>query len=105
MTAGEIAAATGLARASVSTTLSKLASSGQLAKAARGYQLKRESDTTRKPARPRPSVSPSPQAAEAPVAEPPAAEPPAAERPAARRARPLAQPSTPLWRRSPAAAR
>jgi len=39
MTAGEIAAATGLGRASVSTTLSKLAKSGELTKAARGYQL------------------------------------------------------------------
>jgi DNA-binding transcriptional ArsR family regulator len=39
MTAGEIAAATGLAPASVSTTLSKLATSGEIAKAARGYQL------------------------------------------------------------------
>ena len=56
MTAGEIAAATGLARATVSSTLSKLATSGEIAKAARGYQLARESDTTRRPARPRPSV-------------------------------------------------
>ena len=39
MTAGEIATATGLGRASVSTTLSKLAKSGELTKAARGYQL------------------------------------------------------------------
>ncbi len=45
MTAGEIAVATGLGRATVSTTLSKLAASGEIAKAARGYQLKRESDT------------------------------------------------------------
>ncbi len=85
MTAGEIAAAAGLARASVSTTLSKLASSGQVAKAARGYQLKRESDTTRKPPRPRPSVStvePSPQAAEPQAAEPQAAESHVAESPA-----------------------
>ncbi|MGO9789922.1 MAG: winged helix-turn-helix transcriptional regulator [Solirubrobacteraceae bacterium] len=84
MTAGEIAAATGLARAAVSTTLSKLAASGAIAKAARGYQLQRESDTTRKPARPRPSVStadtsPSPQAAQPQAAEPPAVEPPAVE--------------------------
>jgi hypothetical protein len=41
--AGEIAAATGLARATVSTTLSKLAASGEIAKAARGYQLRGES--------------------------------------------------------------
>ena len=40
MTAGEIAAATGLARATVSTTLSRLAASGEIAKAARGYQIK-----------------------------------------------------------------
>ena len=39
MTAGEVATATGLGRASVSTTLSKLAKSGDVAKAARGYQL------------------------------------------------------------------
>jgi hypothetical protein len=39
MTAGEVAPATGLGRASVSTTLSKLAKSGEVTKAARGYQL------------------------------------------------------------------
>jgi DNA-binding transcriptional regulator GbsR (MarR family) len=39
MTAGEVAAATGLGRASVSTTLSKLAKSGEVTKAERGYQL------------------------------------------------------------------
>ena len=39
MTAGEVAGATGLGRASVSTTLSKLAKSGVVHKAARGYQL------------------------------------------------------------------
>jgi DNA-binding IclR family transcriptional regulator len=39
MTAGEVAGATGLGRASVSTTLSKLARSGEVTKAARGYQL------------------------------------------------------------------
>ncbi|MGA2929734.1 MAG: hypothetical protein ABSG43_27860 [Solirubrobacteraceae bacterium] len=39
MTAGEVASATGLGRASVSTTLSKLAKSGDLTKAARGYQI------------------------------------------------------------------
>jgi CRP-like cAMP-binding protein len=38
MTAGEVAAATGLGRASVSTTLSKLAKSGEVSKADRGYQ-------------------------------------------------------------------
>jgi DNA-binding transcriptional ArsR family regulator len=37
MTAGEVAAATGLGRASVSTTLSKLAKSGEVAKVDRGY--------------------------------------------------------------------
>ncbi len=44
MTAGEIATGTGLGRATVSTTLSKLATSGAITKAARGYQLQRESD-------------------------------------------------------------
>jgi DNA-binding IclR family transcriptional regulator len=44
MTAGEIAAATGLGRATVSTTLSKLATSGTIMKAARGYQLRHDSD-------------------------------------------------------------
>ena len=38
MTAGEVAAATGLGRATVSTTLSKLAKSGEAKKAERGYQ-------------------------------------------------------------------
>jgi DNA-binding transcriptional ArsR family regulator len=39
MTAGEVATATGLGRASVSTTLSKLAKAGAVTKAARGYEL------------------------------------------------------------------
>jgi CRP-like cAMP-binding protein len=39
MTAGEVASSTGLGRASVSTTLSKLARSGEVNKAERGYQL------------------------------------------------------------------
>ena len=39
LTAGEVANATGLGRATVSTTLSKLAKSGQIAKAQRGYRL------------------------------------------------------------------
>jgi DNA-binding transcriptional ArsR family regulator len=39
MTAGEVANATGLGRASVSTTLSKLAKAGQVTKADRGYQI------------------------------------------------------------------
>ena len=39
MTAGEVAAATGVARATVSTTLSKLAKSGDVVKAERGYRL------------------------------------------------------------------
>lgn len=39
MTASEVASATGLGRASVSTTLSKLAKSGDVSKAERGYQL------------------------------------------------------------------
>ncbi len=44
MTAGEIAAATGLGRATVSANLSKLATSGQVTKAAGGYQLPGRSD-------------------------------------------------------------
>jgi DNA-binding transcriptional regulator GbsR (MarR family) len=36
MTAGEIASATGLGRATVSTTLSKLSKAGEITKAARG---------------------------------------------------------------------
>jgi DNA-binding transcriptional ArsR family regulator len=39
MTAGEVAAATGLARATVSSTLSRLTRTGAVSKAARGYQL------------------------------------------------------------------
>ncbi|MGO9971865.1 MAG: helix-turn-helix domain-containing protein, partial [Solirubrobacteraceae bacterium] len=39
MTAGEVATATGLGRASVSSTLSQLANAGELSKAARGYQI------------------------------------------------------------------
>ena len=38
-TAGEVAAATGLARGTVSTTLSKLARTGEVVKAERGYRL------------------------------------------------------------------
>jgi CRP-like cAMP-binding protein len=39
MTAGEVAAKAGLARGTVSTTLSKLAKSGEVQKAERGYRL------------------------------------------------------------------
>ena len=39
MTAGQVADKTGLARATVSTTLSKLAKNGEVQKAERGYQL------------------------------------------------------------------
>ena len=39
LTAGEVASSTGLGRPSVSTTLSKLAKNGEVAKAERGYQL------------------------------------------------------------------
>jgi hypothetical protein len=39
MTAGEVATESGLARGTVSTTLSKLAKSGEVQKAARGYRL------------------------------------------------------------------
>jgi DNA-binding transcriptional ArsR family regulator len=40
MTAGEIADATGIGRATISTTLSRLAKSGEVDKAERGYQVK-----------------------------------------------------------------
>ena len=40
LTASEVANATGLGRATVSTTLSKLAKNGQIAKAQRGYRLR-----------------------------------------------------------------
>jgi DNA-binding transcriptional regulator GbsR (MarR family) len=39
MTAGEVATATGLGRPTVSTTLSKLAKTGEVQKAERGYRL------------------------------------------------------------------
>jgi predicted transcriptional regulator of viral defense system len=39
MTSGEVATATGLGRATVGTTLSRLAKAGEVTKAARGYQL------------------------------------------------------------------
>ena len=43
MTAGQVAAKAGLARPTVSTTLSKLAKTGEVQKAKRGYQLSSES--------------------------------------------------------------
>jgi CRP-like cAMP-binding protein len=51
MTAGQVADKTGLARGTVSTTLSKLAKSGEVQKAERGYRLA---------AAPEPVVAPSP---------------------------------------------
>jgi DNA-binding IclR family transcriptional regulator len=45
MTAGEVASATGLPTATVSTTLSRLAKSGQVLKAERGYRLPSQSQT------------------------------------------------------------
>jgi len=39
MTAGDVAKATGLARGTVSTTLTKLAKTGEISKAERGYRL------------------------------------------------------------------
>ncbi len=46
MTAGEVATKAGLTRATVSTTLSKLAKSGEVEKAERGYRLPTPSGTT-----------------------------------------------------------
>ncbi len=45
-TAGEVATATGLGRATVSTTLTKLAKSGEAVKAERGYRLPASSAPT-----------------------------------------------------------
>jgi DNA-binding IclR family transcriptional regulator len=44
MTAGQIATATGLGRATISTTLSRLAKTGEVTKAARGYELNKPAD-------------------------------------------------------------
>ncbi len=44
MTASEIAAATGLGRATISTTLTRLASAGEVSKAARGYVIKTDTE-------------------------------------------------------------
>ena len=53
MTAGEVSAATGVARGTVSTTLTKLAKSGEVRKVARGYQLPKHegSGTSEEPGR------------------------------------------------------
>ena len=51
MTAGDIAAAAGLGRGTVSTTLSKLAKSGEVRKAERGYQLPASGTTAKSAAR------------------------------------------------------
>jgi len=45
MTAGEVANATGLGRATVSTTLSNLSKAGELTKAARGYVIAGQTST------------------------------------------------------------
>jgi DNA-binding IclR family transcriptional regulator len=54
LTAGQIATATGLARPTVSTTLSRLAKSGEVTKADRGYQLPAGPADT--PSTPRPAI-------------------------------------------------
>jgi biotin operon repressor len=46
MTAGQVADKTGLARATVSTTLSKLSKSGEVQKAERGYRLAAAGEAT-----------------------------------------------------------
>ena len=46
MAAGEVAAATGLARATVSTTLTKLAKTGEVDEAQRGYHLPTPASST-----------------------------------------------------------
>ena len=50
MTASDVAAKTGLGRASVSTTLSKLAQSGEVEKAQRGYRIAARGDAGEAPA-------------------------------------------------------
>jgi CRP-like cAMP-binding protein len=50
MTAGEVAAKAGLGRGTVSTTLSKLAKSGEVQKAERGYRLPSPSEASSSPA-------------------------------------------------------
>jgi DNA-binding IclR family transcriptional regulator len=52
MTAGDVAAATGLPPSTVATTLSKLAKRGELLKAERGYQLPTVGVTDGAPDRP-----------------------------------------------------
>ena len=52
MTAGEVAAATGLARPTVSTTLSRLSKAGDVVKADRGYHLPSTTDATSSAATP-----------------------------------------------------
>jgi CRP-like cAMP-binding protein len=47
MTAADVAKATGLGRASVSTTLSRLAKSGEVTKADRGYRLPEGASATK----------------------------------------------------------
>jgi len=49
MTAGDVAAVTGLGRATVSTTLSKLTQTGEVVKAERGYRLPRSATQTTAP--------------------------------------------------------
>jgi DNA-binding IclR family transcriptional regulator len=59
MTAGQVADKTGLARGTVSTTLSKLAKSGEVQKAERGYRLTPTAEPPASPP-PAPPASPSP---------------------------------------------
>lgn len=52
LTAGEVATATGLARPTVSTTLSKLSKTGEVVKAERGYRLPSSDGRSAGPAKP-----------------------------------------------------
>ena len=52
LTAGEVATATGLARPTVSTTLSRLSKTGEVVKAARGYRLPSSDGRSAGPAKP-----------------------------------------------------
>lgn len=68
LTAGDVATASGLGRATVSTTLSKLAKTGELTKAERGYRLTESASADASADSAQPSVQP--EAAEPHPSEP-----------------------------------
>ena len=68
MTAGQVADKTGLARGTVSTTLSKLAKSGEVQKAERGYRIAATATPSEAAS---PAPAPSSRRAGLPVRRPP----------------------------------